>query len=183
EGGHREFAPRSEQEWRLAAWLKHDLNLTRLSVERIVSGTGLGHIARWLLLQPAATAHPLREMAESWPQAQGSDLPAEASQAASNGDRLMQSALDLWLSAYGSAAGDLALQELCTGGLWIGGGTAAKQLGGLQSPQFMDALRDKGRFHDFISTLQITAVTDPQAGLFSAACRARMLAESGGTLS
>ncbi|MGB1416631.1 MAG: glucokinase [Synechococcus sp.] len=183
EGGHREFAPRSEQEWRLAAWLKHDLNLTRLSVERIVSGTGLGHIARWLLLQPAATAHPLREMAESWPQAQGSDLPAEASQAASNGDLLMQSALDLWLSAYGSAAGDLALQELCTGGLWIGGGTAAKQLGGLQSPQFMDALRDKGRFHDFISTLQITAVTDPQAGLFSAACRARMLAESGGTLS
>ena len=45
----------------------------------------------------------------------------------------MGRALELWLAAYGSAAGDLALQELCTGGLWIGGGTAAKQLPGLQS--------------------------------------------------
>ena len=31
------------------------------------------------------------------------------------------------------SGGELALQELCTGGLWIGGGTAAKQLSGLQS--------------------------------------------------
>ena len=95
----------------------------------------------------------------------------------------MQRALELWLSAYGCAAGDLALQELCTGGLWIGGGTAAKQLAGLQSPHFLDAIRQKGRFETFINALEIKAVIDPQAGLFSSACRARMLAESGGTLS
>ena len=44
-------------------------------------------------------------------------------------------------------------------------------------------MRNKGRFADFISSLQVTAVIDPKAGLFSAACRARILAESGGTLS
>ena len=49
EGGHREFAPRNPLEWSLATWLKQDLGLARLSVERIVSGTGLGHIARWML--------------------------------------------------------------------------------------------------------------------------------------
>ncbi|WP_392349965.1 glucokinase [Parasynechococcus sp.] len=183
EGGHREFAARSDEEWRLAQWLKDDLNLERLSVERVVSGTGLGHIARWLLLQPESTSHPLQELARTWPQTQTHDLPAQASEAASNGDPLMQHALDLWLSAYGSAAGDLALQELCTGGLWIGGGTAAKQLAGLQSAAFLDALRNKGRFESLMKGLQITAVIDPQAGLFSAACRAKMLAESGGTLS
>ena len=85
----------------------------------------------------------------------------------------MQRALELWLSAYGCAAGDLALQELCTGGLWIGGGTAAKQLAGLQSAHFLDAMRAKGRFKTFINDLEIKAVIDPQAGLFSAACRAR----------
>ena len=95
----------------------------------------------------------------------------------------MGRALELWLAAYGSAAGDLALQELCTGGLWIGGGTAAKQLPGLQSATFLAPLRDKGRFQPFLEGLKITAVTDPEAGLFSAACRARMLSEQGGTLS
>ena len=183
EGGHREFAPRNLEEWQLSQWLKQDLGVERLSIERVVSGTGLGHIANWLLHQPEAQTHPLRELATEWRQTMANDLPAHVSEAASQGDPLMQRALDLWLSAYGCAAGDLALQELCTGGLWIGGGTAAKQLAGLQSAHFLDAMRAKGRFKTFIKDLEIKAVIDPQAGLFSAACRARMLAESGGTLS
>ena len=182
EGGHREFAPRSEDEWQLACWLKQDLGVERLSVERVVSGTGLGHVAHWLLQKPEAADHPLRQTGEAWRQTMSSDLPAQASRAANEGDPLMQHALDLWLSAYGSATGDLALQELCSGGLWVGGGTAAKQLKGLQSDTFLEAMRSKGRFRDFISGLNVTAVIDPEAGLFSAACRARMLAESGGTL-
>ena len=183
EGGHREFAPRTEEEWQLACWLKQDLNLDRLSVERIVSGTGLGHIAHWLLQKPEAANHPLRAIGEAWRRNMASDLPAQASHAAAAGDPLMIHAEQLWLSAYGAAAGDLALQELCTGGLWVGGGTAAKQLAGLRSATFLEAMRDKGRFREFIDGLQVTAVVDPDAGLFSSACRARMLAESSGTLS
>jgi len=183
EGGHREFAPRSEEEWHLACWLKNDLGVDRLSVERIVSGTGLGHIATWLLQTADAQAHPLQRVAEAWRKNKSSDLPAQVSMAAAQGDPLMQRAQTIWLSAYGAAAGDLALQELCTGGLWIGGGTAAKQLAGLQSAAFLKTMRQKGRFEAFLAGLKVTAVIDPEAGLFSAACRARFLAESSGTLS
>ena len=182
EGGHREFAPRNEAEWNLACWLKQDLGVSRLSIERIVSGTGLGHVAHWLLQKPDAGMHPLRSVAEAWRRNSPNDLPAQVSLAAEEGDPLMQRALQLWLEAYGSAAGDLALQELCTGGLWVGGGTASKQLKGLRSESFLNAMRDKGRFRELIEGLQVTAVIDPNAGLFSAACRAQMLAESGGTL-
>ena len=182
EGGHREFAPRNEAEWNLACWLKQDLGVSRLSIERIVSGTGLGHVAHWLLQKPDAGMHPLRSIAEAWRRNSPNDLPAQVSLAAEEGDPLMQRALQLWLEAYGSAAGDLALQELCTGGLWVGGGTAAKQLKGLRSANFLNPMRDKGRFSELIEGLQVTAVIDPDAGLFSAACRAQMLAESGGTL-
>ena len=182
EGGHREFAPRNEAEWNLACWLKQDLGVSRLSIERIVSGTGLGHVAHWLLQKPDAGMHPLRSVAEAWRRNSPNDLPAQVSLAAEEGDPLMQRALQLWLEAYGSAAGDLALQELCTGGLWVGGGTASKQLKGLRSESFLKAMRDKGRFRELIEGLQVTAVIDPDAGLFSAACRAQMLAESGGTL-
>ena len=183
EGGHREFAPRSEEEWHLACWLKNDLGVDRLSVERIVSGTGLGHIATWLLQTADAQAHPLQRVAEAWRKNKSSDLPAQVSMAAAQGDPLMRRAQTIWLSAYGAAAGDLALQELCTGGLWIGGGTAAKQLAGLQSAAFLKTMRQKGRFEAFLAGLKVTAVIDPEAGLFSAACRARFLAESSGTLS
>jgi glucokinase len=183
EGGHREFAPRSEEEWQLACWLKNDLSVDRLSVERIVSGTGLGHIATWLLQTADVKAHPLQRVAKASRTNKSSDLPAQVSMAAAQGDPLMQRAQTIWLSAYGAAAGDLALQELCTGGLWIGGGTAAKQLAGLQSAAFLKAMRQKGRFEEFLTGLKVTAVIDPEAGLFSAACRARFLAESSGTLS
>ena len=42
EGGHREFAPRCDDEWARMQWMKRDLSLERISVERVVSGTGLG---------------------------------------------------------------------------------------------------------------------------------------------
>ena len=187
EGGHREFSARTNTEWELTQWLKDDLQLDRLSVERIVSGTGLGHIANWRLQRNDVKNHPLRPQAQAWRHGKADaanhpDLPALASQAAADGDPVMQEALSLWLSAYGSAAGDLAVQELCTGGLWIGGGTASKQLAGLRSRSFTQALLNKGRLRPVLEQLPVRAVIDPEVGLFSAACRARMLAESSGTL-
>lgn len=187
EGGHREFAPRCNDEWALVQWLKRDLSLERISVERVVSGTGLGHVMNWMLQQAENATHPLQEKAKAWryntPDQPGyHDLPASTSQYAQAGDRIANAAMTLWLSAYGAAAGDLALQELCTGGLWIGGGTAEKNQDGLKSMPFLNALRQKGRFQPFLEGLTVRAVIDPGAGLFSAACRARELAESSGTL-
>jgi glucokinase len=83
--------------------------------------------------------------------------------------------MDLWLGAYGSAAGDLALQTLCSGGLWVGGGTAGKLLHELQTAAFLEPLRRKGRLSPVLEQVPVLALTDPEAGLFSAACRARML--------
>lgn len=184
EGGHCEFSPRTEKEWNLLKWLKKDLGLKRISLEKIVSGRGLGNIARWLLMQPEAKSHPLRQFAENYPinSFKDQDISSMASELAMNGDQLMLEALKIWLNAYGSAAGDLALQELCYAGLWIGGGTAKKHLLGLKSNDFLEPLRDKGRFRPFLETLPIMVLTDPEAGLFSAGCRAFQLPYEMGNL-
>ena len=102
EGGHREFAPRTDDEWHLASWLKADLDLDRLSIERIVSGTGLGHVMRWRLQRSDGAGHPLLRAAEAWrtravDEDDYQDLPALVGQAAQQGDALARSALDLWL--------------------------------------------------------------------------------------
>jgi glucokinase len=72
-------------------------------------------------------------------------------------------------------AGDLALTTLCRGGIWLAGGTAAKVLAGLRSPNFLDAFLAKGRLRAVLETIPIEALIDPAVGSFSAACRARLL--------
>ncbi|MEO1001560.1 MAG: glucokinase [Cyanobacteria bacterium J06638_7] len=168
EAAHAEFAPRNEAEWQLKQWLAADLAIPRVSVERVVSGTGLGHVARWLLsaLHPGEE-HPLQQC--------NGDLPAAVTNAAALGDPLAREALDLWLGAYGSVTGDLALTGLCRGGIWLAGGTAGKLLMELRSPIFRRSFLAKGRLGEVLEPLPITAVVDPAIGEFSAACRARML--------
>ena len=95
----------------------------------------------------------------------------------------MSEALRLWLNAYGSAAGALALQELCSSGLWIAGGTAVKNLNGINSSNFLDAFSNKGRFQSYLKEIPLVILKDPEATLFSSACRAHLIAKSNGKLS
>jgi len=181
EAAHGEFAPRSGDEWELREWLRRDLGLERLSIERVVSGTGLGHVARWLLARHhPGGGHPLAELARRWPGCGGddpaADLPSAVAQAAAAGaDPLAREALDLWLGAYGSVTGDLALAALARGGIWLAGGTAAKLLAELRAPRFSEAFLAKGRLQPVLAGIPVQAITDPAVGSFSAACRARML--------
>ena len=180
EGGHREFSPRPENEWELVQWLKTKLTIQRVSIERIVSGTGLGMIARWKLDDPINENHPLQRTLKKMDSDKSAftDLPALVWEKAINGDKLMSEALQLWLNAYGSAAGDLALQELCSSGLWISGGTAAKNLDGINSCNFLDAFSNKGRFQSYLKEIPLIVLKDPEATLFSSACRAHLIAKS-----
>ncbi len=184
EGGHREFSARNEDEWRLVNWLKTNLKLERVSIEKIVSGTGLGMIGRWKLTKPEALNHPLQKKIKEIDSKKSTyvDFPSLVYQQAKEGDPLMSEALQLWLSAYGSASGDLALQELCSSGLWIAGGTAAKNLDGIRSFTFLNAFRNKGRFQSYLEAIPLILLKDPEATLFSSACRAHLIAESGGRL-
>lgn len=169
EAAHGEFAPRSEAEWQLKVWLRQQLDLERVSIERVVSGTGLGLVARWLLAgRDPQGSHPLSALVGS----EGVDLPAAVAAAAGQGDPLAAEALDLWLAAYGSVVGDLALACLSRGGVWLAGGTAAKLLEGLRARPFQEAFLAKGRLRPALETMPIQAVIDPDVGPFSAAWRA-----------
>jgi len=171
EGGHQEFSPCNPREWQLRQWLLADLGLERLSVERVVSGTGLGHIGRWLL-STCSGSHPLKSQLTN-PTA---DFPTAVAAGAVQGDSLCQEALALWVDAYGTAAANLFLTSLSTGGLWLAGGATAKQVPQLRSPRFLQRFQQVGRLQPLAAKVPIHALTAPDAGLFSAAQRARQLA-------
>jgi len=177
EGGHVEFSPKSKLEWELKTWLKNYLNIERISCERIISGTGLSRIAEWRLSKPDASNHPLQKYLKEIKNfdAVSKELPEKICKLSKDGDQLMIEIERIWLGAYASLLGDIALQELCLGGLWISGGTAPKHFKNFKSDLFMKHFLDKGRLKDILKTIPIKVILDEEFGLFSAACRAKML--------
>jgi len=177
EGGHVEYSPKSKLEWELKIWLKNYLKVDRVSCERIISGTGLSRIAEWRLSKPDAQKHPLQKYLKKIKifDAARKELPEKICNLSKEGDQLMIEVERIWLGAYASLLGDVALQELCFGGLWISGGTASKHFKNFKSDLFMKQFFDKGRLKDILKTIPIKEILDEEFGLFSAACRAKML--------
>ncbi|MFN9176679.1 MAG: glucokinase, partial [Synechocystis sp.] len=104
------------------------------------------------------------------------DLAAEIAQAASQQtDNLCERALQLFVSAYGSEAGNLALKILPYGGLYIAGGIAAKILPLLDRYQFLTAFQNKGRMRPLMQNIPISVIMNANVGLMGAAIHANQL--------
>tara|TARA_B100000212_G_C27364693_1_gene529780 strand:+ start:337 stop:1374 length:1038 start_codon:yes stop_codon:yes gene_type:complete len=177
EGGHSEFAPKTVEEWELKQWLKNSLDIDRVSNERIISGEGLSNIARWKFYKDNITEHPLNKLLKEEAESKiiNKDLAGTICHLAKGGDPLMSEIEKMWFHAYSSFIGDLAVHELCFGGLWIAGGTAPKHLKSFISNSFLKNFSNKGRLKDTVKTIPIRIILDEEFGLHSAACRAKML--------
>ena len=172
EGGHMDYAPRTEEEIGLMRYLRERFG--RVSAERVVSGPGLfniyqylrdiGHLPETPQVREALAAgeDPARVIGES-------GLPGPASCA------LCSRALEMFVAAYGAAAGNLALLGTATGGVWLGGGIAPKILPRLSDGLFLQTFIAKGRFVPFLEKIPVLAVLNDRAALLGAARHAATL--------
>jgi len=172
EGGHVDFAPRDEREMRLHAFLraKHG----RVSVERVLSGPGLHDLYRFLREAEGMAEGP-RVAAEV---AAGEPQQAIVRHGLAGGTGACAEALRIFCSLYGAEAGNLALQYLATGGVYLGGGIAPAILPALRRGEFLSAFRDKGRMENLLSRVPVVVLLDPGAPLLGAA----LFAATGGIL-
>ena len=169
EGGHTDFAPRTELETELFRFLRKEFG--RVSYERIVSGPGLYNIYRFLL---ASGGGPEAEWIRS--RMETGDPSAVVAEAAleSRDTRAVQ-ALDMFVSIYGAEAGNLALKALAVGGIFVAGGIAPKIRPKLEDGTFVTAFRDKGRLGGLMASIPVRLVLEPRAALLGAAAVARSL--------
>lgn len=179
EGGHTDFAPRSELEFQLSRYLLDRHNIQRISVERVVSGQGIVSIYQFLRdRQYAAESSEIAQIVRQWEQETGRsektvDPAAAISQAAlEKRDRLSQQTLQMFVEAYGAEAGNLALKLLPYGGLYVAGGIAAKILPLMQEGTFLQAFIEKGRMRNLMEQIPVSIVLNPQVGLLGAALAA-----------
>jgi glucokinase len=167
EGGHADYAPRNEDEIDLLRYLKQKYN-GRISFERVVSGMGLTNIYEFLrevrgLEEPAwLTAR----MAAEDPNAVITELALAAK------SEICEKAMDMFVSAYGAEAGNLALKVLSVGGLYVGGGIAPRILDKLKDGTFMKAFTDKGRLSQLLVNMPVRIILESRSALLGAAAYA-----------
>jgi glucokinase len=164
EGGHADFAPRTDQEIVLLQYLRRKFG-GHVSYERVLSGPGLYNIYTGLrdcgdIPEPAWLTEEIRH----------GDPSAVVSQAALAGtDPVCVHALQTFASIYGAEAGNLALKCMAIGGVFIGGGIAPKILPLLEGGSFMRGFTDKGRFAPLLQDMTICVALNPRAPLIGAA--------------
>jgi len=187
EGGHADFAPRSELEFQLLDYLRDKYKITRISAERVVSGQGIVAIYQFLRDRQIASESPeVGEAIRAWERQTGMkektiDPGAVIAQAAvSESDYLSERTMQIFLEAYGAEAGNLALKLLPYGGLYIAGGIAAKNLSLMTSGAFMNAFSEKGRVSGLLEKIPIHIILNPKVGLIGAALYAAQMQVRGG---
>lgn len=157
EGGHVGFAPANEHEIEVLRMLLP--RYRRVSVERLLSGPGLENLY-WANRQIAG-AHP--EAVQSTPSAK------EIGVLAGQGDELALRSVQDFFDILATFAGDTALANWATGGVYISGGVVRKLRGFLDVERFRSRFEDKGRFTRFCETVPVAWIDHPYPGLLGCA--------------
>ena len=164
EGGHADFAARTEREIALVRDLTQRYG--RADVEHVISGRGLVNLHR------VCHADGCRA---------GVDLENPSAPAAITAAAMAQTCpgcvdvLDMFVEAYGAEAGNLALRSVATGGVFIGGGIAPKIVTAMTNGTFMRAFRDKKPLDGMLCAMPVKIVMNEEAGLLGAAVYANSI--------
>ena len=163
EGGHGDLAPRNELEDDLVRYLRKEFG--RVSCERVLAGAGLVNVYRFLRDTGWAKESP--DVAERMKKDNPSAVITELG--LPRRDALCDKTLDVFVSVYGAAAGNLALTAMAVGGVLVGGGIAPRMIERLAAGGFVAAFRDKGRLAPLMESIPIHVSLNPRAPLFGAA--------------
>ena len=168
EGGHSDFAPRTEREIELLRYMKkrHEF----VSVELIVSGRGFRAIHEFL---DASVRH------ESFEGHEDDAAPEITRLGLARQCPVCVQTLDLWVAIYGAEAGNLALKVLARGGVWVAGGIAVKIRKKMEDGSFFRAFCEKEKFAAMLAQIPVYMVLNEEAPLLGAMSQASRVAKLG----
>lgn len=163
EGGHTDFAPRSEIEVKLLAYLQ--TRFGHVSNERVICGTGLTNI--YAFLRDTGYA---KQSVKVTDEMKVDDIAKVITKYAESGEcPLCVQAVEIFAHCLANEAANFALKAMATGGVYIGGGIPAKLLWKLKTPAFVEAFNAKGRLETLIESMPLKIILNDQAALLGAA--------------
>lgn len=175
EGGHIDFAPTDAIQIDLLSYLRKKYH--RVSLERVLSGNGLVNIYRFVCDNKFFGEKENQDLRSLLANEKNVDVAAVISEyAIIHHDAIAMRALDIFISIYGAAVGNLALTTLPFGGLYIVGGIAPKLLEQIKKENFYASFSDKGRMSDLLKSIPLYVVLNEDVGLHGAAIYAKKIA-------
>jgi len=170
EGGHAGFAPADELQTEMLVWLRKQF--TQVSWERVLSGQGIFNIYSFLRASGRRQEEPwLAEALKG-----GDPAPVIVNTAIEKKSPLCEMTMEIFVSAYGAEAANLALKIMATGGIFVGGGIAPRILGLLKGPFFMNAFANKGRMSELLKAIPVKVILNDSTALIGAARAAALSA-------
>lgn len=171
EGGHADFAPQTDLEAQMLAYLRREFG--HVSYERLLSGPGFFNIYRFLRDSGFAPEPDwLRDRI-----GQGDPSAVVTQVGLAGEDALCTKTLEVFAAVYGAEAGNMALRAMAVGGVYVGGGIAPKMLPKLTDGTFIRAFNDKGRLAALTRTIEVKVALNPRAPLIGAAHYALTIVE------
>jgi glucokinase len=154
EGGHASFAPQSERDDKLLAWLRRKQG-GHVSCERLISSRGLQDIHSWLT-----------EQAGRLGSAPAADQIVAA---ASRGDPVAREAAEIFAAALGSFAGSAVLTAGAWDGVFLVGTMLKQMLPVLEAPAFRNGFVAKGRMRKALERVPVSFADSENSSLAGAA--------------
>ena len=158
EGGHSDFAPRTDQQIELLKFMRH--RYPQVSWELILSGRGFRTLHEFI---SPSVQHPIFEDADADP------APFITKSGLDKSCPICVQTLDLWTSVYGAEAGNLALKVLALGGVYVAGGIAVKILPKMVDGTFFNSFKNKWHFTNMLAEVPLSIVLNESAPLIGAA--------------
>ncbi|MGH9870688.1 MAG: glucokinase [Candidatus Polarisedimenticolia bacterium] len=163
EGGHTDFGPSTDVEVSLLIHLRGLYG--RASVERVISGLGIRDIFAWL-----ASSGRFDVPDSLTDEMSRGDAAAVISTAAlAGGPPICVETMNLFVCAYGSEAGNLALKVMALGGVYIGGGIAPRIVPLIAAGGFLHRFFAKGRFQPLMRRMPVHLILNQDTALLGAA--------------
>jgi glucokinase len=134
------------------------------NVEQILSGPGLVNVYSFLrdtsgLVESADVVQAMRV----------EDPAAVIARAAAAGScKLCMRTMEVFVSAYGAEAGNLALRTVAVGGIYLSGGISRRILKNLQDGAFMKWFVNKDRQESLLSQIPVRVILNDNTPLFGA---------------
>jgi glucokinase len=158
EGGHATLPSENRREDAIILALREQVH--HVSVERVLSGPGLVQLYRAIAKIDAVTV-PERSSGGIVRHAIAGDC------------KVSREALELFCAFLGSVAGNLALTFGARGGLFIGGGIAARFTEFLRRSAFRERFEAKGRLSSYLADIPTAVITHPHPAFLGLARLAR----------
>ena len=83
--------------------------------------------------------------------------------------RIAEETMDIFVNIFGAETGNCALRYMTTGGIFIAGVIAAKNVEKLKSAAFLQASLDKGRMSSLLKDMPIRVILNDDCGLIGSA--------------